>query len=310
MPGVIYRLSWHFRWGHAALGASQLPPASASRSAGETSASEGLGRVGVLLAPASPPGQRKSPYSQYEGVRIIPTRHTRQAPSTAHSPLPSHRQQGTPVGRPWGNHSGAGPGASSWLRVSPPARAVHPAPCGWGCEGELGIFATAASRKSQPPDISSSPLALRGSRSGAEGAWAKPPRAPLPTSPGSQKHVRLLHAALVAPPGTPLPPPRAGLGATAGAATLTRLLCRRARLGREAGTSGGITVSVPDHLGRSPLQGTSSQALSSPTRQFMSPKRPFPKLLRLFDHIYLFMEKPYITHIHASINTYMTLYTI
>ena len=123
---------------------------------------------------------------------------------------------------------------------------------------------------------------------------------------------QLLRTALVTPPGTLLPPPRAGLAASADAATLTRLLCRRARLGRELGlwhNQGGHHVRPRASRGVTP-QGICLQALSRPTLQFMSAKCLFPKLLRLFDHIYTVMEKPYIMYTPTSINMYMTLHTI
>lgn len=125
---------------------------------------------------------------------------------------------------------------------------------------------------------------------------------------------RLLRAALVTPPGTLLPPPRAGLGVTADAATLTRLPCCRARLGREVGcwhNRGCHRVHPRAPRGVTP-QGTCLQALGGLTLQFRSAKCLFPKLLRLFDHIYIyiFMEKPYITYAHAAINMYMALHTI
>lgn len=136
MPGVIYRPSCHFRWGHAAFRSSQLPSASASRSLGETPGSEGLGGVGVLLASASPSGQGKFCFSQHEGLWIIPARDT--SPEPPSWPQVMGNTSGVAMGQRW--HGGTR-GVQRAEDVTPREHCVtHPPPA----EAQ-GIFANQSS---------------------------------------------------------------------------------------------------------------------------------------------------------------------
>lgn len=72
-------------------------------------------------------------------------------------------------------------------------------------------------------------------------------------------------------------------------------------------------MSVPQHLKGSPQRELACEP-SAAQLQFKSARHLFPKLLRSFDqmHIYIhiYIEKPCIAYTHTAINMYVTFYTI
>lgn len=240
--------------GITALGASWLPPISASRSPGKMLASEGFG-VGVLLATASPFGQRKSPFPtmRQEGSFLLET------PSLKSPPWPWVRgdSQKVAVGQQWW-------GESSRVRHMGEYRA------------ELGIFANpeqlSVSQKSQPRMSN-----LLGKQKCCKGCVGK-------ISPcySSQKHCSAIaggpapvHSPGNAPRDSPVPS-HTGLDATTEAATLTRLPCYQAGKRSETLTKPGHHYVCSTGLKGVTPQGTGLRALSSPAAVQVS-KTPLPK---------------------------------
>lgn len=155
---------------------------------------------------------------------------------------------------------------------------------------ELGSFATQSSTPlhgKANPRMSSSPPSPYREAEVMQGGWVSkiPLVTPTPPAPAPRNTARpcchCVRTALVTPPGTLLPPPRAGLGTTVDAATLNRLPCHCAKLGREV----GCWHNQRFHRWVAP-QGTLLWAFSGPALQFMSAKCLFLKLL---DHIYIYI---------------------
>lgn len=68
-------------------------------------------------------------------------------------------------------------------------------------------------------------------------------------------------------------------------------------------------MSVRQHLKGSPHRELACEP-SAAQLQFRSARHFFPKLLRSFDQVHIFIEKSHITYTHTSINMYVTFYTI
>lgn len=165
-------------------------------------------------------GREKSPFSQHEGVRIIPTRHTRR-------PFPQalHGGWDTPVEWPWGSDGGT-VGVQHAEGVTPRQGCVTSSPSRARVQGRLGIFANQRStllHGKATPGTSRPPLPrLLERQKQCRGCVSKiPPLYPAPHQPQ-------LTAVGPAPVTALVTPSWAALGATMDAATLNRLLCPRA----------------------------------------------------------------------------------
>lgn len=168
------------------------------------------------------------------------------------------------MGRPWGNHRGAGPGANSWLRVSPPARAAHPAPRRWGCEGELGIFANTASRKSQPPGYLVIPSRPLGKQKRRRGCVGKTSTRPAPHQP------RLSETCLAptrSPGGTPRDPAAPSLGRSG-------CHCRCCHPDQAPGPQGQAGERSWDKQGHHRVHPRSPWEVTPPGNQLTGPQQP------------------------------------
>lgn len=107
-------------------------------------------------------------------------------------------------------------------------------------------------------------------------------------------------------PPVPSPP---GLGATTDAATLPRLPCCQAGNRSETLAQAGRHWVCPRAPEGSPHRELACEP-SAAQLQLRSARHLFPKLLRTFDHVHTFLEKPHMTHTRASIIMYVISCTI
>lgn len=70
-----------------------------------------------------------------------------------------------------------------------------------------------------------------------------------------------------------------------------------------------VIVSVPEHIKGSPHRELACEP-SAAQLQFGSARHLFPKLLRSFDCVHMFTEKPHTMYTNTPINVYVTFYSI
>lgn len=148
---------------------------------------------------------------------------------------------GVAVGQRWQGETG-GVQHAEGVTLREGCVTLSPPPRGWECKGDRGFSLTRAAHrfteKPAPRYFIIPSLALSGEAEAVQRVRGEsPPPTPIPTSPSSQKHCSATAMGLApvhSPGGTPRDPP-APIPATTDAAVLNKLLCRRARLGREVG---------------------------------------------------------------------------